>query len=233
MPEHRNFIRFAACLAVLLLVYAGSYAARTMAAELIAYPASQQMKIDIRHPARLSDRQWRNSLDALHKAVAYRPDNPVLLHRLGKAYVQGFRYSSNSDPSAVTARQQAVEYFHKAISLRPSWPHDRVDYLLARYRLGDTDDEFYRQLLYANRLGPWEAWVQQVTAEIGLQSGDDLPGEVQEVFAASVMNGVQHPDGSAQMLGILRRYNSLDRVCGKIMDKRVINYCDRYYNAAP
>lgn len=222
-----------ACLLVILLVFAGANAIRTMAAELTAYPVFHRMRIDFNRTTALTMQEREYMLAKLHEAVSFQPDNPFLLHELGNAYVQGFRYTSNSDRSAIDARRRAVGYFRRAISLRPSWPHDRVDYLLARYRLGETDGEFYRQLLYANNLGPWEAWVQQVTAEIGLQLGEQLPGDIQEVFSASIMNGVQHPDGSAQMLKILRRYNSLDRVCGKIMDKRVINYCERYYTAAP
>ncbi|HKK15135.1 MAG TPA: hypothetical protein VJ981_00400 [Gammaproteobacteria bacterium] len=217
------------CLLVIVLVYAGTNAIRTMAAELTAYPVIHRMRIDFNRPSVPATQERQDMLAKLHKAVALQPDNPFLLRWLGNAYMQGYRYTSNSDRAAIAARQDAVRYFRQAIALRPSWPHDRIDYLLAKFRLGEIDGDFYRQLLYANRLGPWEAWVQQITAEIGLQLGERLPGDMQEIITDSILNGVQHPLGYGEMLEILRRYNSLDRVCGEVSSKQVRVYCDRFY----
>ena len=232
MHKQRHLARMLACLLVLLLVYAGNNAAKTLEVGLVAYSDRQAMRRDFNQTVKLSEGNWQVILEKLHRAVTLQPDNPDLLHQLGRAWMQSHRYESDSDGAAIAARRNAVDYFRRAIIQRPSWPHDRMDYLLARYRLGDIDDSFYQQLLAANLLGPWEAWVQQVTAEIGLQLGDRLPLELHEILDASIVNGVQHPDGTKAMLEVLRRYNSLDRVCGKVNYELVIQFCRRYFAAS-
>lgn len=221
--------RLVSVLFIILLVSAGMGAVQTLFAEVIAYPAARKLYVVQDQPARLSGQQWQDVRQELQKALLLEPGKPALLHQLGSSYMLQYRYASSSDMAAIAARQQAADYFRQVIALRPTWPHDRIEYLLARYRLQEIDSEFYQQLRLANRLGPWEGWVQQVTAETGLQLGDQLPADVQETVAASIINGVQHPDDFKIMLDILRRYNSLDLVCGQVPDSNVDEYCNRYH----
>lgn len=221
--------RLVAVLLIILLFPAGISAAQTLVAEVIAWPAVQQLQAAQDRQVSMPDRKWQDIRIKLQKALSLEADKPEFLHHLGNAWLLQYRYASNSDETAIAAREQAAEYFRQAMTLRPTWPHDRVDYLLAKYRLQDIDSEFYRQLLMANRLGPWEAWVQQITAETGLQLGDQLPADVRDTVAASIINGVQHPDDFKIMLDILRRYNSLDLVCGEVPGRNVVEYCNRYH----
>ena len=216
-----------AVLIILLLFYTGSHAVRSLASEATSYPAILQLYKGQKYPGKFTAQRWSNIQGRLEKSLHVEPGKPELLHHLGNVHMVQYRYASDSDGRAIAARQLASGYFRQAIELRPTWPHDRYSYLLASYRLGEISEEFNRQLLLLNRLGPWEAGVQQITAEIGLQLGDQLPPDIREIVTASIINGVRHPDGYKVMLGLLRRYNSLDLVCGKVTDKNVTDFCNR------
>lgn len=200
------------------------------AALITVNPARKQLDNWREKQRQLEHAQWETIRTQLDHALQYTPDDPDLLRDLGMAHEAEFILYPSIDRSARMDREKAGKYYQQAILLRPSWPYDRIDLALVKYRLDETDRTIYKLMTQAVELGPWEPRVQQVVTEIGLRHWDSLPDDIRKVVLETVNNGVLHSDNAKGMLKLLRRYGMPDLVCDKqYNNEQVIKFCEKYY----
>jgi hypothetical protein len=106
---------------------------------------------------------------------------------------------------------QALEYFRQSAALRPTSPYTWANILLAKYRLGQADDEFLGAMRNALAFGPWEPAVQLIVADTALGAWDRLD----EGLRASVTENLRRAtlrqsDGLARIATFHRR---VDLIC--------------------
>lgn len=195
---------------------------------ITAFPARKQLDNWRENQRQLEHVQWENIQARIDLALQFTPDNPELLRDLGLSHEAEFIFYPATDVSATRGRKTAARYYQQAVSLRPSWPYDRIDLALADYRLNGAGRNLYRLMKQAVELGPWEPRVQQVVTEIGLRNWRDLPGNMREAVLKTVHNGVRHPDSTKNILALLRRYNMPELVCAEKNDnEEVVKFCEK------
>jgi len=127
--------------------------------------------------------QWRQAVDALNSALRLTPENPSLHDHLGTAYDLGSTAFSPGGKWSVYA-EFALLHFRQAAGLRPVSPYSWANVAKTKFRLGQADDELFRALTLAMRLGPWEPGVQIIASDLGLALWDRLDpalkGQVRE-----------------------------------------------------
>ena len=65
-------------------------------------------------------------------------------------------------------REKSLDYFRRAVSLRPAWPYGWANLAFAKASLGEFDEEFYRSYNKAAQYGQWEFPINQSLSVIGL-----------------------------------------------------------------
>ena len=113
------------------------------------------------------------------------------------------------------SRREAYTHYKKAISLRPTWPYAWVNLALVKYRLGETDDEFYYALHKADELGPWEPGVQRVIVDIGLHYWNSLSSDERKFVLNIIEKSLKHTarKHSIDVLDLTKRYGKLELMC--------------------
>ena len=199
------------------------------AAVVTAFPARKQLDNwrDKQRP--LEHAQWESVRYQIDHALQYTPDDPGLLSDLGLAQEAEFILYPANDRAARAGREKAGKYYQQSILLRPSWPYDRINLMLVKYRLDGTDRNLFKLMAQASELGPWEPRVQQVVAEIGLRHWNSLPDDMKTVVLETVNNGVLHSDNTTGMLNLLRRYDMPELVCDRQYEnEQVVKFCEKY-----
>lgn len=116
----------------------------------------------------------QEAITTLIDALALTPDDPTLIEHLGAA----LDLRANGSPSGSESRrlyfEAALFYFRNAATLRPTSPYTWANILLAKYRLGEVDDEFFSAMRHALDFGPWEPAVQLIVADTGLGAWEKL-----------------------------------------------------------
>jgi hypothetical protein len=214
---------------IIVLVICTITAVEATAAFITAYPAIKQLDNWRDKQRQLQHDQWQAIRVRINHALQYTPYNPELLRNLGLAHEAEYILYPSTNPSARMARLEAEKYYQQAILLRPSWPYDRIDFVLVKYRLGENDQNIYKLMRQATDLGPWEPRVQLVIAEIGLHHWESLPDEIREMVEETIHNSILHVDNTRDMLKLVRRYNMTNLVCDKQYEtKEVIDFCRKY-----
>lgn len=214
---------------IVMLVLCTVNAVESTAAFITAWPAREQLDNWREKQRHMDHAQWVAIQSQIEHALQYTPDDPELLRNLGLAHEAEFNLYPSVDRSAKAEREMAGKYYQQTILLRPSWPYDRIDLALVKFRMNESDRNIYTLMTQATELGPWEPRVQQVVAEIGLRQWESLPDDIREVVLETVNNGVLHGDNTTGMLNLLRRYDMAGLVCDKQYEqKEIIDFCKRY-----
>lgn len=213
---------------IVILLLCTVTAVESAAAFITAFPAREQLDNwrDKQRP--LEHAQWESIRYQIDHALQYTPDDPELLSDLGLANEAEFILYPSHDRAARTGREKAGKYYQQAILLRPSWPYDRIDLVLVKYRLDGADRNLFKFITQANELGPWEPRVQKVIAEIGLRHWNSLPDDMKKVALETVNNGMRHPDNTKDILTLLRRYDMPELVCNRQYEnEQIVKFCDK------
>ena len=191
--------------------------------------------------ARASIKQWQNdsqsfNTDDWDKVYSYvkaalenDPNNPDLLSLMGNVY-EWNTFNSNEQPYNNQNRKRALDYYRKAVELRPQWPYAWSDIALLKYRMAEFDQEFQMALSNATQLGPWEPNVQKIITEVGLNAWDKLEHSQRITIVENIKRGItMEPQ---MMLDTLKKYDQLRLVCHeKNKQLAVERYCDRNFGA--
>ncbi len=194
--------------------------------------------------ARVFIKQWENNVDSFSSddwdkaystakaALEKDPHNPELFSLLGNVYewnsFQGHNQSHNNQFQDKQNRKLALNYYRKAVELRPQWPYTWSGIVLLKYKMSEFDQEFQLALNNATELGPWEPNVQKIIAEVGLTSWNELEHSQRITIVENIRRGVTMQP--RVMLDILKTYGQLRLVCFE-NDKPVIveQYCEKSF----
>ena len=163
----------------------------------------------------LNDDDWDKLRADLSYALKHDPDNPDIHEYLALAIEGRFADIAPKNNEAMPSRREAYSHYKKSISLRPSWPYAWVNLSLVKYRLGETDDEFYHALHKADELGAWEPGVQRVIVDIGLHYWNSLSRNEREFVLNIIDKSLKHTirKHSIDVLDLTKRYGKLELMC--------------------
>jgi len=107
----------------------------------------------------LNNTEWTNAYDDVSKAVSQDPLNPELLTLM--ANVQEWKtYLDKDDEEHNHYLNLALKNYRKAAELRPAWPYSWSQISLAKYRMGEIDQELQQAIVNATKnraVGAWGA----------------------------------------------------------------------------
>ena len=176
----------------------------------------------------LNSDDWDKLRADLSYALEYDPDNPNIHQYLALALEGRYANTAPKNKEAMSSRREAYAHYKKAISLRPTWPYTWMNLALVKYRLGETDDEFYHALHKADELGPWEPGVQHVIVDIGLHHWNSLSRDERKFVLSIIDKSLKHTarKHSIDVLDLTKRYGALELTCRIHEDIGVVNeYC--------
>ena len=176
----------------------------------------------------LNSDDWDKLRADLSYALESDPDNPNIHQYLALALEGRFANTAPKNKEAMSSRREAYAHYKKAISLRPTWPYTWMNLALVKYRLGETDDEFYHAMHKADELGPWEPGVQSVIVDIGLHYWNSLSRDEREFVLNIIDKSLHHSKRkhSVDVLNLTKRRGKLELVCLIYEDIGFVNeYC--------
>ena len=175
------------------------------------------------------EEDWNKVVLYAKAAVDKDPDNPDLLSLMGNVYEWNAFHSENQIQNN-QQRRLALEYYRKAVELRPQWPYTWSGIALLKLRMDEFDEEFHSALKNAMELGPWEPRVQKTIAEVGLNAWDKLEYAQRILIVENIRRGVvMQPQ---VMLDVLKKYGQLRMVCHeKNKQSTVERYCKKNFGS--
>lgn len=188
--------------AVATLAFLSVWAVRWGAADALAYSATREINTWTATRVTPGIDTWMWVRADLQQAERLSPSNPAVPELLGVLHLQR---AGRAEFSEV-----ALEYFYRALLLRPSSPYTWANVAEARYRLGMTGGAFERILMETWRLGPSEPETQRLLAELGLAMWDEIRPETRQVVAAAI--GASMRRNPQETLQIATRRGRLDIV---------------------
>lgn len=190
---------------------------------------------------RISIERWENSSEPFNKeewnktysyatqALEKDPDNPELLLLMGNVYEWNAVHPGEPIDNHQN-RKLALEYYRKALTLRPQWPYTWSSIVLLKFRMSEFDEEFYQALKNATELGPWESQIQRVIAEVGLNVWGELDYSQRLPIVENIRRGVVLQP--RVMMDILNKYGQLRMVCYEKDNQLIIEeYCERHFKS--
>lgn len=162
-------------------------------------------------PGRLQE-----AITSLTDALALTPDDPTLIEHLGVALeLRAAGFPPGSDRRLYLA--QALVHFRKAAALRPTSPYTWANILVAKYRLGQVDAEFFGAMHHALDFGPWEPAVQLIVADTALGAWDGLDSGLRTRVTENLQRAaVRQADALARIATKQRR---IELVCAASIEK--------------
>ena len=163
----------------------------------------------------LNDDDWDKLRADLSYALKHDPDNPDIHEYLALAIEGRFADIAPENNQAMSSRREAYAHYKKSISIRPTSPFAWVNLALVKFRLGETDDEFYYALHKADELGPWEPGVQRVIVDIRLYYWNSLSPDEKKFVLHIIDKSLNHVirKHSMDVLKLAKHYGALQTVC--------------------
>jgi len=180
---NRLFRVLIALLGIAVLTCAAYEAGRRGLADWVSMRARFQVASWTEKRTVPSREQWERAVDALGAALKLTPEDPSLYDHLGVAYdLAAAAFDPKGQWNVYT--EFALLHFQQAAILRPTSPYSRASIAMMKFRLGQVDEELFRALALATRLGPWEPQVQIMASDLGLALWDrldaDQKGQIRE-----------------------------------------------------
>jgi tetratricopeptide (TPR) repeat protein len=201
---------FLVALGLALIAYAAYEAGRRGLADAISIRSRYEVNLWSEKQAAPSFEQWQRAVESLRSAMKLSPEDPSLYDHLGVAYEVA---STTFNPGAGWSvyHEFSLAHFRQATVLRPTSPYSWANVALEKYLLGQWDDEMYRALAAAMRLGPWEPGVQLITSDLSLLLWEHLPRALK---AEALENWDRTAERQAEPLARLAvASNRIDMLC--------------------
>jgi len=159
----------------------------------------------------------QEAITTLIDALALTPDDPALIEHLGIAIELR---AAGSPPGSEAQRlylAAALFHFRNAAALRPTSPYTWANILLAKYRLGEIDEEFFGAMRHALDFGPWEPAVQLIVADAGLGAWDRLDSGLRGRVSENLQRAsVRQADA---LVRIATDHRRIDLICAASIDR--------------
>jgi predicted Zn-dependent protease len=189
--------------AVALLAWLALEAIAAGRADAVVYRASREMGAWSAAHAAPGEGAWNSVREDLLQAEAAAPRDPAIQELLGVLYAQ-----RTDRPEDLT---RAVTHFRNALAGRPTSPYTWANIAQTRYRLGQTDGDYEKTLVNAQRLGPAEPEVQRVVADYGLALWDEIGPATRAAVESAIAAGMRR--NPSEMLLISARRGRLPVAC--------------------
>jgi tetratricopeptide (TPR) repeat protein len=161
--------------------------------------------------------RMQDAITTLIDTLALTPEDPTLIEHLGMALELRATASAPGSQSQRLNLAAALDYFRSAAALRPTSPYTWANILLAKYRLGEVDDEFFRAMRNALDFGPWEPAVQLIAADTALGAWDRLDSGLRARAAENLQRAsLRQPEALAR---IATHHGRIDLVCAASFDR--------------
>jgi len=226
-------LRVISLIAIPCLLYLAYIAGSWSLADVYARPSIKILEKWRSETITLNDDDWDKLRADLSYALKHDPDNPDIHEYLALAIEGRFANTAPENKEAMPSRRDAYSHYKKSILIRPSWPYVWVNLALVKYRLGETDDEFYHALHKADELGEWEPGVQRVIVDIGLHGWNSAPANEKKFVLDIIEKSLRHSarPHSFKVLKLTKRYDVLELVCVIHKDIDYVNqYCEENLN---
>lgn len=159
----------------------------------------------------------QDAITALIETLELTPNDSTLIEHLGLAHELRAIGSPPGSESRRLNLAQALIHFRNAAALRPTSPYTWANILLAKYRLGEVDEEFFGAMRHALDFGPWEPAVQLIVADTGLGAWDRLDRGLRDRVNENLRRAaVRQADALAR---IATDNHGIDLVCAASFDR--------------
>ncbi len=136
--------------------------------------------------------EWRRASRQMDIAWKLDNHNPFLLEDLGRLRHWQAVGKETGGAEAVKDLRQALEYYRRALQVRPVWSYTWVNLIRAKVDLRQYDGELGNALRNAVELGPWVPLVQRTVADAGLRAWRQLDGGTRAAVITNIRRGLKH-----------------------------------------
>ena len=141
-----------------------------------------------------SEKQWQSAVNKMHLAVKSTPNNAKYLHDLGKLYEWRAYQKPIWHKEAVKYRTDAIQYFKKALQLRPTWSTAWANLAMSKTLNLKFDQDVFTAIKNALDFGVWEKGVFHKVLWISVANWNALPAELKTQIEAKI-NETVSPKG--------------------------------------
>ena len=120
-------------------------------------------------------------------------------------------------------RANAEFFYMEAIGARPGWGYAWANFAENRLLQGKLDVEFLRALEMATIYAPWEPWVLQKVAWMGMATWDQLPDRMRPIVKESIRRIVVLEAFPYDIVRLAVQYNWLDHLTPMLHTKRQLD----------
>lgn len=215
-PLRRRYRILIALMVIAILGYAVYASAKRGLADWNSMRARHEIAGWAERRATPPPERLQEAITTLIDARALAPNDPILIEHLGTALELRATASPPGSEMRHLSLAAALVYFRKAAALRPGSPYTWANILLAKYRMGQIDNEFFGAMRNALELGPWEPAVQLIVADTALGAWDKLDSGLRARANENLQRAaVRQADGLARIASGQRR---IDLVCALSLD---------------
>ena len=126
-------------------------------------------------------------------------------------------------PGNARDRANAEFFYMEAIGVRPGWGYAWANFAENRLLQGKSDVEFLHALEMATIYAPWEPWVLQKVAWMGMATWDQLPDRMRPIVKESIRRNVVLETFPYDIVRLAVQYNWLDHLTPMLHTKRQLD----------
>lgn len=167
--------------------------------------------------------QWDEAYSRLLLARRLNPLKADYSADLGRLMEWKAWHQLRDGPETVRARANAEYFYMEAIASRPGWGYAWANFAENRLLEGKLDMEFLRALEMATIYAPWEPWVLQKVAWMGMATWEQLPDRMRPIVEESIRRIVVLETFSDDIVRLAVQYNWLDRLTPMLHTKRQLD----------
>ena len=198
--------------AIGLLLFLSVYALRFGVADSLTRSATREINAWAATGTNPGLDAWLAVRADLERALRWAPTNAQPSELLG---VMHLRRAGRPEYAEL-----ALDYFGRALELRPSSPFAWANVAEARYLLGMTAAPYERVLVQGWRLGPSEPETQRLLADLGLAMWDEVGRDTQVAIRSAIASAMRR--NPLDTLQISERRGRLALACSHVAgDKRL------------
>ena len=170
--------------------------------------------------------QWDEAYSRLLLARRLNPLNADYSADLGRL-MEWKAWHQLPDSSENGRVRASAEFFYlEAIGSRPGWGYAWANFAENRLLEGKLDMEFLRALEMATIYAPWEPWVLQKVAWMGMATWEQLPDRMRPIVKESIRRIVVLETFPNDIVRLAVQYNWLDQLTPMLHTKSQLDALD-------
>ncbi len=154
-----------------------------------------------------SEPSYLEALSAIKLSNELHPDNPQYLETLGAIQEQGV-YDGHVDKSESLL---ALENYNMSIQLRPLSPLSWILKVMAKWQLGEIDDDLWNAIVMLGKTGPYSREANLVIVDVGLMlilEDTEYAERAKNLVAIHYRRGLDNSTAVGRLKKIVAAYNA-------------------------